>query len=309
MSYAEFTNPGGGYKEFAYPEGGYPPQADKDGPKVYGKEGVFLELSPYKDLTKTPAGGPGGVGPYNVNHFVGYFKLDGPGKAKVTVADFFANFTQIFNPGNSATATKTKYTFKNHQTVAFVFDAPGPDIHADWTTLQRAAGTNSFFATTLMKLWMYAKEVAAINELKEWAKIAAEIARVPLPEFNETEWLWINQRHFLSGRRSWSIEYSPDSGLYYVETVAFERSSHILYMVLEDFMGSRQAIVDIWTTLIANFANFYGLTLEDRNMAGYTRHEDSKIYYITDHKKTVAEAQKLPWFSTVLKRHPGLLTP
>lgn len=306
MSYAEFTNPGGGYKEFAYPEGGYPPQADKGGPKVYGREGAFIELSPYKDLAKTMAGG---VGDYNVNHFAGYFKLDGPGKTKVTVADFFANFTQIFNPDNRATATKTEYTFKNHQTVQFVFDAPGPNIHADWTTLQRAAGTNSFFATTLMKLWLSKEEVAVINELMKWARIAEALSPAPLPEFNEAELLLINQRHFLSGRRSWSIEYAPESDLYYVETVAFERNSHILYTVLETFMGSRQAIVDIWTTLVANFAKFYGLTLESRNMPGYSRLEDGNIYYITDQKKTVAEAQKLPWFSAALKRHPGLLTP
>ena len=313
MSYSEFTNPGAGYRQFAYPAGGYRPSLIPKGlARNFGREGTFLDLSPYKDFAKTPEGG---VGPYHVNHFAGYFKLDGPTKSKVTIADFFTNFAQIFSLDNVATATKAKYAFEKHRTIQFVLKSPFPDIHEDWVTLQQVAGTNSFFARTLMKGWTDAEDVQVIIQLYAWYKIAQGASPLPLPEPNVRELLLINQRHFLAGRRSWSIEYSPESNLYYIETVTLERYSHDVYMALEGVMGMRKSIVEIWTSQIANFASHYGLTLESQSMtdyypgAQYTRHENRNIYYITDQKKTAAEARNIPWFSKVLKRHPGLLTP
>lgn len=311
MSYLAYTSPGAGYKEAAYPEGGYPPAGGEEQSPEAGRAGAFAETSPYKNYRETPLGG---VGPYHVNHFVGYFKLTAAQQQAVTVADFFANFCAIFNPGNEATATLSPYPFGKRATIRFVTNKPLADVHEDWVSIGGAPGTNSFFAKTLIKLWLEPATLLRMNKyllyLRGLVKLAELTAatppKSPLAELTDDELKLINQRHFLAGRRSWSIEYSPASGLYSVETAAFERYSHVLYQAMEGPLGLRESVVNLWCTLVANFAKAYGLKLESNQPAGYSALEDANIYYTQAEAKTPAEAHGLPWFADVLKRHPGL---
>lgn len=79
----------------------------------------------------------------------------------------------------------------------------------------------------------------------------------------------MNQRHFLAGRRSWVVRRADDpleggfitvkneDGLFFLETAAFERYSHFVFLTRVPgavfVQGMTQAIIDIWTTLLRNF--------------------------------------------------------
>lgn len=265
-------------------------------------------MSPYRHYRDTQAGG---VGDYHINHFVGYFDLDESQKQKATVEDLFSNFCTVFNRHNEATATLEKYLFKGRETITFVSNMPLADTHVDWVTLHKMEGTNSFVGTTLMKLWIgpeeLSKKAKELQNMRTLLKIAGAITPGPSPQLlSDTELLLINQRHFLAGRRSWSIEYSPALELYYVETTTLERYSHPLYLAVENILGFRKTIVKVWTTLIANFAAFYKLNLVKQSPEGYSESQ-TNIYYAEAQVSTVAEAYALPWFKAVLQRHPGLL--
>ncbi len=306
MSYSEYTNPrGSGYKDAAHPRGNYSASSSK--------EGVFLELSPYKNYEETIEGG---VGQFHVNHFIGYFI---PPSKKPSTAEFFSYFPFIFTEkGNVASAvTADYYEFKGKATVKFKHANPlKAYFHEDWVSLQMAPDKASFFARTLKREWAYPQETAA-------AVLAKLTLNIDLP-------LDVNQRHFLSGRRSWAVGYLPASKLCYVETAAFERFSHAFYDQHQWLLSIGAAvIVDIWTKLIKDYADFYKreLVTNDGIMQifseykkGYTYFSQPSggtpvgnlqilpnIYYAQAERSTAAEAHAIPWFKEVLKRHPGLL--
>ena len=305
MSYLEYTAPKGtGYSEYAYPESNYSVPAQK--------EGIFLELSPFKEYKDTIAGG---VGPYHINHFIGYFKLSASIDPFILTKIFFNKFITIFNPENEAMAFLSKYILDSHKVIKFVLNKPLAGLHGDWITLQMAESLNSFVGKTLMKLWITKEEVYALTEfLKLMRKVTdtsgvAYLVPEEISKLTDKEFMLVNQRHFLSGRRSWAVGYSSTLDLYYVETAAFERYSHPAYLAAENIMGVRESIVNIWTKLIENYSTIMQseLIIPDVKPKGYSMTE-SNVFYIKIEDKSAAALKQLPWFSDVLKRHQGLLT-
>jgi hypothetical protein len=300
MSYAPYTAPNSsGYSEAAYPVNDYSPASS---------QGKFLELTPYKEFKVTPAGG---VGPYHCNHFIGYFKpvakLDPIKSTKV----LFDNFAAAFNPGNEAIAED--FYFDGQRYVKFILAVPLGGHHQDWVSLQLSDDGHSFFAKTQLNLYVDPKDLREKLEyialVKQLTKLAEEwYGPGPLTKLNYKELLLTNQRHFLAGRRSWSIGYNSVLDLHYIETPAFERYSHPLFLGLEEVLGLRESIVNIWVTLIENFSVESQLKLEvpPNKPRGYTS-TDSNVFYRQSQDTSAAALQKLPWVAEVLRRHPGLL--
>lgn len=308
MSYLEFTSPNiAGYKESAYPESSYS-SAPSD------KAGTFTELSPHRVED--------GVGPYHINHFIAYFTLDKVYKSPMSWEHFFQNFPEIFNRKllekgrelikNEAFVTKSKYQFKNNPTVQFISsDQYKMLLHQDWVSLQTDLPTKTFFGRTLKREWKNFSDDELVNPFLKFFRELAKSSGLDIPLDNEYL-MGVNRRHFLAGRRSWTAGKLPSSKLYYVETAAFERYSHILYQAAEGAMGFRESIVNIWTKLILNFASFYGAELEfvftkEDLLSGYTQYKNTNIIYNQAKSDDPAEVLNLPWFAEVSKRHPGLL--
>jgi|GEM_PF-2819408 len=308
MSYLESATPKtGGYQESAYPKSNY---SSPPGDKI----GTFIETSPYKNYKETLEGG---VGEFHFNHFIGYFT---PPKKQVSTPEFFDFFPFIFsNRGNLASAnTSEGYKFNGKSTVKFKHTNPLlAYAHEDWVSLEMAADNLSFFARTLKREWAYKREaaVAALAKLNLNIELSIDV----------------NQRHFLAGRRSWAVGYLPASKLCYVETAAFERFSHEFYDDHEFALSiDAPTIVNIWTKLIKDYADFYNLELIANDgikhiFADYKKNYNyfsqpygynplarmqiiKNVYYIQAKRPTVAEAHAVPWFKEVLKRHPGLLS-
>jgi hypothetical protein len=300
MSYSEYTAPkGGGYSESAYPKNNYSSPSTK--------EGTFVELSPYKNLAETPAGG---IEDFHVNHFVGYFKP--PSKldpVKATRA-LFENFETVFYP-NYAKATFAPYLFQGHKTLKFVLDKPFGEHHEDWVSLRPSPSAESFFARTMVKMWFDPRDVVKKLEYLKWLRTTMLLVMGGRDELklSDEELLLINQRHFLAGRRLWAVGYSSALDLHYVETAACERYSHPLYYSLEDIMGFRDSIVDIWVTLIENYSRLTKFKLEVPSSIpqGYT-HTGTNVFYRQAQDKSADVVHQLPWFAEVLARHPDDLT-
>jgi hypothetical protein len=300
MSYSEYTAPeGGGYSEYASPKGDYASPS--------AKQGTFTELSPYKDLAETPAGG---VGDFHVNHFVGYFKP--PSKLDPVKATrvLFENFETVFNP-NYAKAAFAPYLFQGHKTLKFVLEKPFAEHHEDWISLRLSPSAESFFARTMMKMWYDPRDVLKKLEYLKWLRTTMLLVTAggPKVELSDAELLLINLRHFLAGRRLWAVGYSPALDLHYVETAACERYSHTLYNALEEIMGFRDSIVDIWVTLIENYSRLTRFKLEvpSSTPQGYTQ-TDTNVFYRQVQDKSAGVVHQLPWFAEVLARHPDDLT-
>jgi len=301
MSYSPYTAPqGSGYGEAANPQGNYS--------EASTREGSFLELSPHKELKSTPAGG---VGPHHCNHFIGYFKPAAKLDTLKATKILFDGFAAAFNPGNEAIAAD--FIFNGRRYVKFILAKPMGGHHQDWISLQLTEGAESFFARTQVKLWVDPKDLKEKLEYIQWVKGLTKLAEewygpgsFPNPDYQEL--LITNQRHFLAGRRAWSIGYDPALDLHYLETPALERYSHPLFLAFEELLGFRESIINIWVTLIENFSALSGFKLEvpATKPVGYAS-SDSNVFYRQGQDLSVAGLQKLPWMAKVLDRHPELL--
>ncbi len=143
----------------------------------------------------------------------------------------------------------------------------------------------------------------------------------------------VNQRHFLSGRRSWAVGYLPASKICYVETAALERYSHPRYDELDNVLSiNAPAIARIWNKMLQDFADYYGLELISNDaikqiFSDYHKgfwffgentglvplkpgkfHSLENVYYAQGERPTSTDAYEVPWFKEVIKRHPGLLS-
>jgi hypothetical protein len=116
-----------------------------------------------------------------------------------------------------------------------------------------------------------------------------------------------NRRHFLAGRRSWRVEFNSSLNLYYVETAAFERSSHDLYRAVEQTGILRETIKDLWTNLLENYPVSL-CPIEAMHLVPTDYSVKGHVAYMMDADPSAQTALLKPWFSDVLKRHPGLVT-
>jgi hypothetical protein len=280
-----------------------PAASDQGLNEISGKEGQFSELR----VT-------GGVGPFHINHFIGYsgfIMLSKPAEVVAPLAArFYRDFVKLFEP-NEAEADLSQYEFKGADTIEFsiggkkfeLLEHIGGFLHSDWVSLQQSDDRESFYASTLRRRWLLFKEQLALSGLKS---LSTDLAS------NLIEFIRVNQHHFLAGRRSFRFGYDEKLHRCYVETAAFERSSICEYYLAEKTGLLREAVIELWTNLLANVQASFGglwvppvLAVKAEEREGYQTRDN--VDYRTASFPTAAEALSQPWFAKVLTRHPGLL--
>lgn len=302
MGYDKFSNPPGGYNSGKAKTGGYntltPPDKTYVNPVIPKQKSVnnglkFTALLPIRD----------GKGKYHINHFIGYFRFPSElFNRSESIKRFYKKFGEIFSKTNLAIAkAEPDYKFEGQDTIRFtiggnegsLLDEMVGVIHDDWVSMQMDSKGESFYATTLKREWMEDNEVMAL-------------ALLPTPATQVI--IRINQRHFLAGKRSWTLGYDKQLNLHYIETAAFERSSNLVYDTVEKTGILREKIKDIWVNLIQNYALEIKVDLlpaflnlpKDYFNNGY-------VAYRKDQADNTNSLLELKWFSEVLKRHPGLI--
>ena len=291
--------------------------------------------------------------------------VNGPQVAKQLTYIFSREFCDVFNEINIAKASfgepKKRARFHGDRTVEFKIG--GTDgglnhrvigaIHPDWVVMGEVpkkgatstTGMDSFFGDTLKRLWMLDFE-QQLHDLAEGTstKIALRIISVlvkenPLSallseiieEYGIDLFIETNQHHFLSGTRSWSVQYDRINNNYFVETVAVERHSTFLI----DKFGSiptdiRLDILMLWDNLLTNYVVM--TRFDDKQLKSVQVKSLPGVYEAPDSQeepdvnanirhKTIefTEAEfakfgvsvkkremKYEWARKALQRHPGL---
>jgi hypothetical protein len=298
MSYQKYSRPSGGYgvsagKGYAGAPGG----PSQPAPASEQKPEPFTELSAIFD----------GVGEYHTNHFVGYFKPPLGVKYKLTglAQLFYDKFCSIFSANNIARADLGG-KFKGLDTVCFeiggnlgdAFNKATGFVHYDWVSMQMEKSEGkSFYGTTLRREWMEPVEI----------KVLSSTAGMLAPTFTLYA-IRVNQHHFLAGRRSWRVGHDDDLNVFYVETAAFERSSHDEYRVAEKTGRLREDVKKLWTHLVTNFAAEIDVKLLNNYLpSGYEFVGDTAVAYKAEEHESGSAALNAPWFAKVLQKHSGLI--
>jgi len=149
-----------------------------------------------------------------------------------------------------------------------------PDVHTDWVGVEPGTRTaTGFTAQTLKRNFLDASDgmikaaalaaLAAVETATWWnpALMAAEFA---LEELVSLYVIWVNQHHFLAGRRSFRFldgkELGYTDGRWVFETAAMERFSLLPYLASEAVMGRAEDVVrPVWTEMVQRFCSENGL--------------------------------------------------
>lgn len=303
MSYQKYSMPLGGYGAGAgkgYSGALTPGGSPQFAPASEQKPEAFTELSAIFD----------GVGNYHTNHFVGYFNPPQGLKLKVKELTqlFYENFCTIFSANNIASARPgDPLKFMGLDTVRFRiggnlgddFDKATGLVHHDWVSMQmeKPAG-ETFYGTTLKREWMEDFELKTLSEAVGRYETKFALGAI-----------WINQHHFLAGRRSWRVGHNDDLDAFYVETATFERNSNIIYQGAEWGGRLRDDVKKLWAHLIVNFAAAARVKLLHNYLPpGYAFVDEvGDVAYKADEHESGVNALNASWFAEVLKRHPGLI--
>ncbi len=292
-----------------------------------GKEGEFTE----KKIIE-------GVGNYHGNHFIAYYYnfMDDhiPSDAEIAklVKLFSEDFEKIFSSPNVATATLSKYKFKNNKVIDFQLGGtlnklieylpwlliPYPNLnslsgllHTDTVSIVFADNKLSFCGSTLQRNWIEEKELELYTALVQL--IGKDKAFDFMSKIVE-----VNQHHALAGRRSWSIGYDKIINAWYVDTAAFERNSLCEFNVMDKYLDMRETIINLWVNLLNNYAVYYDkdfrMNFNLSSNINYIELQDylkgynykGNVAYKVIEGKTADQLLKTPWFADVLKKHPGL---
>ncbi|KMQ66483.1 hypothetical protein ACM46_02820 [Chryseobacterium angstadtii] len=326
MGYETFANPKGGYSEplNAAPTYQTTPQPKPMIPPPRGTEGEFVEKKVYE-----------GVGKFHGNHFRGYFSyIANPSHSQIVAMNkyLFDNFCAVFALANVTKATLGKYKFKSKSTVEFQMGGTitllekfpqlefiGGLIHSDWISIEKSADSLSFYGSTLKREWIHKQERELFSDL---GKIAAALNIIDVKKAFEIvqNLIEANQHHFLAGRRSWAVGFDRSVNLWFIETVAFERSSVCEYSLLDKYGNLRQMIMDIWIYQINNYfrvlknttgimAHITGFPakVNGKVISEYADYNYSKnVLYKIIEEKSAPVLLNTPWYSKCLSRHPGL---
>ncbi|MDB5227531.1 MAG: hypothetical protein JWN78_1724 [Bacteroidota bacterium] len=317
MDYGDFGNVPGGYTGTDLGKG-YATTKPAASTKKIEVPSDFSYLSPIFN----------GAGDYHFNHFIAY--IDPLQNDLPTIESFYEKFCNVFSLENIAKVMESERSFNGHPAFKFTLGGNiGNKIkkiigffHDDWVAMQMFKDGKSFYATTLKREWnepmdnIVFNALETINPLEPLKNIMMSDVLVDSSPLLSTSYRLIvdlNKKHFLAGRRSWSLGYDSIIKLYYVETAALERNSDIIYSGLVKAGGMRQDIIDLWANLLANFAPVFGihLCLLSPPIYGKVFPKDYKVQnnvaYQTGSKANIADAVNTPWFATVLKRHLGLI--
>ncbi|MEM1162915.1 MAG: hypothetical protein AAGJ28_18470 [Pseudomonadota bacterium] len=261
-------------------------------------------MSRFKALPVT-----GGVGPYRLNRFRTYFQIpknirerDFKGKTDAHIADALAaellpKFEKIFNP-NLATVYRSTEKYNSKDTLQFIFNVAGPDIHDDWVGVQTIHKRGFTVQTLHRNFWtscdaklMSAGTVGGAvgfsgGKLTFWvgAKIigkkanpfgaAIAIGGAVIGLGTSTAATTLNADHFLAGRRSWVIGTKDEFGssdvsgytnipddAFVLETSAVERLSGTVVKLFADRnipLDMDVAIHNVWITFLQNYIKWKG---------------------------------------------------
>jgi hypothetical protein len=315
MSYADYAAPGSGYAPYARP--GYQPGGKA---ALAGAKSAKKAQWKFTELFIT-----GGVGPFHTNHFVGYsgFEKVDPTRAALKAARLTTwlreNFCAVFSEKNiAAAAPYPERKFDGSPTVEFTIggnlgsslEKLAGEVHSDWVVMREDEPSTSFYGSTLKREWLTPVEDNVLTALDVKRMLRPKGKPTPAEDVVTERMIFVNQHHFLAGRRSWKVGYDAKLYRFYVETAAFERSSLCEYSVAEESGVLRESVVGLWTNLIDNVESHAKgwIPAQKRPEAvppGY-RVQGNAAYRAGQHK-TAAAALDTEWFAPVLLRHPGLV--
>lgn len=226
-----------------------------------------------------------GVGPYHINRFRIFFPAPAGQKPGQLGREFVDGFERFFNP-NSAEAHFGPSSYGGDKTIEFAFDLPGPNFHHDWVYICGRRNDDDcagFAAQTLKRNFedggdkvLRAEVAAAVGAALGLFPILFPLALILAQRLGDLL-VWVNQHHFLAGRRSWMIVdsvkmlgdglrdksasaaperrnryvYQP---VYVLETAAIERSSMSTYAVLQKIPEIVDAVLAIGPPSLINLA-------------------------------------------------------
>lgn len=276
----------------------YLPYQTPNSPYIAQPDATYVDISKWKDYEKQSFFklldiDKDGIGDYHVNHFICYFRNSKKIPTVTLLKDFYNSFPVVFSLNNEAEAIKGSYIFEGNSTIKFEIGGNLSSLllkmagtaHEDWVSMKFDNYNKTFFASTLKRLWQYPFE---------------KIFNSEYPNLVE-----VSQRHFLAGRRSWSIGYMIKEDLYYIDTAAFERTSHVFYNIADDTFQTM--INKIWINLLNNYIVYNKFNKEyryDGNLEGYNN--EIGVRYKIKSYQSPSKARSDSWFIDILKNHPGL---
>ncbi len=172
-----------------------------------------------------------------------------------------------------------------------------PDIHTDWVGIQPGSKTGTGFTAQTLKrnfddssdLLIKAAALAALidAEASSWWNPVAMATEYALEEIASRYAIWVNQHHFLAGRRSFRFLPAAELGGYpkgderwVFETAAMERFSLLPYAASQLAMGKAEDIVrPVWLEMIQQFCKRNNLTpIDDTAPHSHWSRSDKATY-------------------------------
>ncbi len=163
-----------------------------------------------------------------------------------------------------------------------------PDVHTDWVGVQPGTMTDTgFTAQTLKRNFLDGSDVliktaalAALAALvsETWWNLPLTMTEWAIEEVVSAYVIWVNQHHFLAGRRSFRFvdgkEFGYNDGRWVFETAAMERFSLLPYLASEMVMGRAEDVVrPVWLEMARLFCKANHLTIipDTENRPGWAR--------------------------------------
>jgi len=259
-----------------------------------------------------------GVGSYHCNRFRMAFRKPGDWTssklaAMALAADFVTSFPKYLNSPAAAVAFANR-TFEGKATLRFQgivkmagFNAAAP--HQDWVVREVVDTTRGFTGQTLRRLFLEPAEKVILG--------AGTAIGGPFGPIAAADFVAVNQKHFLAGRRSWVVTEGKEFGIadpnvIVIETAAIERFSDEHYNLADKVIGMEAKIPAIWVNNLSNFVKTCGHSLEvidAQPRSGWQRgHEDSRCwYYIVRPCSSLDALKSNQEFAELIRVHPHLL--
>lgn len=168
-----------------------------------------------------------------------------------------------------------------------------PDVHPDVVGVQ-VKTANSFTALTLKRNYWESSDViikaaalallAGAEAYTGWIPII-NLAEAAIEEIAAAYVIWVNQHHFLAGRRSFKfdqgVSFGYTDGRYVFETAAMERFSLLPYTASQLAAGDAEDIVrPVWVEMVQQFAAYHNLRIIPDTARGGAWKTDGPVSYL-----------------------------